>query len=168
MILLSVGTEAFSFHRIVQAVDVAAPELGEPVFGQIGASEYEPRHFEHARLVPFERMRELLETSSRVICHAGAGTCLLAISLGHVPVVLPRLAHFGEHVDDHQVEFAHRLAERGLVACARDALEAVELLRHAPSRRTEALDPRFDARGRDLSEHLLRSVGTRVRTRRAA
>ncbi|WP_419186005.1 glycosyltransferase [Rohdeia mirabilis] len=168
MILLSVGTEAFSFHRLVQAVDAAASELDEPVFGQIGASEYEPLHFEHARLVPFDRMRELLETSSRVICHAGAGTCLLAISLGHVPVVLPRLAHFGEHVDDHQVEFAHRLDERGLVTRARDAIEAVELLRRAPSRRTEPLDPGLDVRGRELSEHLLRSVGGRMLTRRAA
>lgn len=168
MILLSVGTESFSFHRLVQAVDEASATLGEPVFGQIGTSEHVPANFEHARLVPFERMRELLETASRVICHAGAGTCLLAISLGHVPVILPRLAQFSEHVDDHQVEFARRLADRGLVVCARDALEAVELLKSAPNRRTEGLDPRLDERGRELAEHLLRSVGAQVRMRRAA
>lgn len=165
MILLSVGTEKFSFHRLVRAIDEAAAEFDEPVFAQIGSSTFEPVHMEFARLVAFDRMRELMTDASRVVCHAGAGTTLLAMSLGHRPVVLPRLSRHGEHVDDHQVAYAERLAERGLLACARDASEAVELLRAAPARDAAR---GFDDRGRELSDHLLSRVGDAARRRRAA
>jgi len=165
VILLSVGTESFSFARLVRAIDAAAPEFDEPFFAQIGTSDHLPVHMEYERLVSFERMRELMTAASRVVCHAGAGTTLLAMSFGHVPVVLPRLGAHGEHVDDHQVAFAERLADRGLLLCARDACEAVELLRRAPVR-----DAARDGvqHGRELSDHLLRRVGEAARRRRAA
>ncbi|MEZ5978689.1 MAG: glycosyltransferase [Planctomycetota bacterium] len=128
------GTERFSFARLVRAVDDAAPTLDDAVFGQIGASDHEPENFEFERLVPFDRMRGLIESADRVVCHAGAGTTLLAIASGHVPIVVPRLARFGEHVDDHQLPFAEHLAERGLVLFARDEHAACEMLPLAPRR----------------------------------
>ena len=169
MIVLNVGTESFGFDRLVRAVDEAALGLGEPVFAQIGSCAHEPRAMEHARLVPFDELRARLTSASRVVCHAGAGTTLLAMSLGHVPVLLPRLAKHGEHVDDHQVEFAERLAERGLALCARDAAEAVELLAKAPHRRDPEVSsvPASNA-GRELSDHLFALVGGREVGRRAA
>lgn len=166
MILLCVGTESFSFARLVRAVDAATPSFDEPVFAQIGASAHEPVHMEFERLVPFDRMRALMEDASRIVCHAGAGTTLLAMSLGHVPVVLPRLARHGEHVDDHQVAFAERLGARGLVRCAADADDAVELVRSAPARDTAT--ERDPSHGRELSAHLLARVGDAARSRRAA
>jgi len=170
VILLAVGTESFSFHRLVAAVDAAAPHLGDEVFAQIGSSTHVPVNCASERLVPFERMRELLESASRVVCHAGAGTTLLAIAFGHVPVVLPRRRRFGEHVDDHQVLFAERLAERELVLLASDETQVPELLRRAPVRGAA----RPEGRGAEaLCDHLFASVAstgprTPAATRRAA
>ena len=42
---------------------------------------------------------------------------MTALRLGHAPIVVPRLHRFGEHVDDHQLDIARRLQERGLVRC---------------------------------------------------
>jgi UDP-N-acetylglucosamine transferase subunit ALG13 len=170
VILLAVGTESFSFHRLVAAVDAAAPRLGDEVFAQIGSSTHVPVHCASERLVPFERMRALLESASRVVCHAGAGTTLLAIAFGHVPVVLPRRRRFGEHVDDHQVLFAERLAERELVLLAGDETEVEALLGRAPRR--GAARPEGSGAGA-LCDHLFASVAaTSARaasaTRRAA
>lgn len=170
VILLSVGTESFSFARLVRAVDAAAPTFDEPVFAQIGSSDYEPKNLTFERLVPFERMRELIESASRVLCHAGAGTTLLALSLGHVPVVVPRLSQYGEHVDDHQVAFAARLAERGLVRSAAAPAAAIELVRTAPRRNAPTGSDtavRSSTSG-DLSRYLLGRADAAARNRRAA
>jgi UDP-N-acetylglucosamine transferase subunit ALG13 len=61
--------------------------------------------------------------------HAGAGSIMHAVEAGKVPVVMPRRAAFGEHVNDHQVEFAQALAEAGKVVMANtpdDLARAVE------------------------------------------
>ena len=50
-----------------------------------------------------------------VVCHAGTGAIFNSISLGHRPYVLPRLAKYGEHNDNHQLELYHLLVEKGLV-----------------------------------------------------
>ena len=43
------------------------------------------------------------------------GEALQAFAHGKVPIVVPRQSAFGEHVDDHQVRFARKIADRILV-----------------------------------------------------
>jgi UDP-N-acetylglucosamine transferase subunit ALG13 len=49
-----------------------------------------------------------------VVSHAGVGSTIEALDSGHFPIVVPRRAAFGEHVDDHQVPLAVDVAKRGL------------------------------------------------------
>ncbi len=127
MILLTVGTEKFSFHRLVEAFDALAapggPLAGRERFAQIGSSSHVPRHVPHERLVPFERMRALIAGAELVISHAGAGSTLLCLELGQRPLLVPRQRRHGEHVDDHQVGFAERLTQAGRVGLLRDPAE---------------------------------------------
>jgi UDP-N-acetylglucosamine transferase subunit ALG13 len=128
VILLTVGTEKFSFHRLVEALDaLAAPgaeldpkRTGQALFAQIGSSRSTPRHIPFERLVPFERMRGLLAEAEVVVSHAGAGSSLLCLELGQRPILVPRRKQYGEHVDDHQVGFAERLAQFGQVRLLAD------------------------------------------------
>ena len=62
-----------------------------------------------------ERMRELVAEAATVVCHAGTGCIVTAISAGRTPVVIPRLARHGEHVDDHQLQITREFAAAGLV-----------------------------------------------------
>lgn len=122
MILLTVGTEKFSFHRLVEAMDqlAAGPLAGRECFAQIGSSTVEPTNMAFERLVPFDRMRELIAGAELVVTHAGAGSSLLSLELGQRPIAVPRLAAHREHVDDHQRLFAERLAGEGLIDCVTD------------------------------------------------
>ena len=64
-----------------------------------------------------------------LILHAGAGSVIHAIQAGKIPLVMPRRAKYGEHVDDHQLEFARALAAAGKVVLAEepdDLIVAVE------------------------------------------
>lgn len=125
MILLTVGTEKFSFHRLVEVFDqlAAGPLSDRECFAQIGSSSVEPKNVGFDRLVPFDRMRELIAGAELIITHAGAGSSLLCLELGQRPIAVPRLHTHGEHVDDHQRLFAERLAGEGLLDCVTDLSE---------------------------------------------
>ena len=58
-----------------------------------------------------------------MICHAGVGSVMVALMNGKRPVVVPRLHRFGEAVDDHQLTFARRFRQAGLVELVEDPAE---------------------------------------------
>jgi hypothetical protein len=57
----------------------------------------------------------LADRAEVIVCHAGPGSLALAWERGRTPVVVPRRAAFGEHVDDHQTRFCAHLGERAVV-----------------------------------------------------
>jgi UDP-N-acetylglucosamine transferase subunit ALG13 len=79
--------------------------------------------------VGMEQFMEQLSGAKILILHAGVGAVLQAIETGHLPVVMPRRRVFGEHVDDHQVDFARAMEQQGLVVVANTAEELEVALR---------------------------------------
>ncbi len=69
-----------------------------------------------AALAPHAEVVTRMETAAAVLCHAGSGTLRDALRLGHVPVVVPRRAAHGEHINDHQLELVEALGDR-VLAC---------------------------------------------------
>lgn len=65
--------------------------------------------------MPFEQTRELMQQAEVVIAHAGTGTVMLALAEGKCPIVAPRFAKFGEHVDDHQQDLVKTLEANGSI-----------------------------------------------------
>jgi UDP-N-acetylglucosamine transferase subunit ALG13 len=63
---------------------------------------------------------DLMNCSCALVMHAGVGSIMSALDVGVVPVVIPRLRRYGEHVDDHQCEIAARFAKQGFVLVAED------------------------------------------------
>ena len=114
MIFVTVGTHEQPFDRLVKAVDglKADGTIAEPVFIQTGYCTYEPEHCEWARFVPAPEMRARMEAADVVVTHGGPASFIEAMAVGKVPVVVPRRAEFGEHVNDHQVDFVREVAER--------------------------------------------------------
>lgn len=114
MIFVTVGTHEQQFDRLVRAVDglVADGTIQEPVFQQTGYSTYVPEHCEHSQFVPAQRMQELMSQASVVITHGGPSSFVEAMAAGKAPVVVPRRAEYGEHVNDHQADFVRVVAER--------------------------------------------------------
>ena len=138
MIFVSVGNATQAFGRLLQAVDrlADAGSFGaEEVFIQAG---HNPQ-FKSVRcaLQPFialvEFQRRLTE-ASLVICHGGC-TVFQVLRAGKVPVVMPRMREYGEHVNDHQVEFTRALARDGWIIPAygpEDLAPAIQKARAQP------------------------------------
>ena len=90
-----------------------------------------PVHAEGHDLLPVAELEALMAEAVAVVCHGGPGTIMGAREAGVVPICIPRQSGLGEHVDDHQVRFATRVAQAGQVHLASTADELATLLDRA-------------------------------------
>ena len=107
-VLVVVGTHEQQFDRLVNAADQLSLS-GHEVFVQYGASGA-PSSAAGEPLVDRTRLDRLMDEADVIITHGGPGTIWQAFEHGKHPIVVPRRRSFGEHVDDHQLAFARRLA----------------------------------------------------------
>jgi UDP-N-acetylglucosamine transferase subunit ALG13 len=159
MILVSTGTNGSAFDRLLHAV--AGLGLEHDMVVQHGPSKVRPRGARCLPYVSFVEYSELVRQADTIVTHAGAGSVLVSLMNGKRPYVVPRLAHFREAVDDHQVVFGRRLASAGLVSLVDEPVDLVELLRAAPS--SDALGVSLKVRSPlvdDLAEYLQGLAGT--------
>jgi beta-1,4-N-acetylglucosaminyltransferase len=119
---VSVGNATQPFARLLEAVCELAPRLPQPVFVQFGSARtFRCPSCSGAAFVEMAEFERRVGEAELLILHAGAGSVIHAVRAGKMPVVMPRLASLGEHVDDHQLEFARQLEKTGKVLVAHDA-----------------------------------------------
>jgi UDP-N-acetylglucosamine transferase subunit ALG13 len=118
MILVTTGTNAPPCDRLLREIDEMS--LDESVVVQHGPSAIRPAGAKCLDYVPFATFVDLVTEARVVVTHAGVGSILITLMNGKRPVVVPRLARLGEHVDDHQLELGRRLSEIGLVTLVED------------------------------------------------
>lgn len=113
-----VGTSEHDFTRLVTWLDtwIIRHEYVDG-FVQYGTST-PPAHADGQRTVSREHVLRGIHDAFVVVTHGGPGTIMDARSNGHIPIVVPRSAELGEHIDDHQVLFARRLARSGWIHLA--------------------------------------------------
>ncbi len=119
MIFVTVGTNEAPFDRLLRAV-ADLPSTEELVV-QHGSSSIRPAHATCVDFLPFDEVVESVTRARVVVTHAGVGSVLVALGAGKRPVVVPRRGRLGEAVDDHQVDFARRFEQAGLVTLVEDA-----------------------------------------------
>lgn len=121
---VAVGTHAQGFPRLLEIVAraVQAGVLPRPVVAQTGPSSAASPLVETVPFIGADELRRRLSSARVVVCHAGAGIIAGALAAGHTPIVAPRRAKLGEHVDDHQRQLAGRLADGGLVVEVDDGI----------------------------------------------
>ncbi|QKE85313.1 glycosyltransferase [Arthrobacter sp. NEB 688] len=132
-VLVTVGTiEPFRFDRLVDLVlGLVRRRPQTQVTWQLGASHREGLPGTASRYLPADEFASELRRADVVVSHAGVGTAMEILDAGRVPVLLPRLAHLEEHVDDHQQQIFDLLVGRDLAADASVVLrdpDAVEEL----------------------------------------
>jgi len=121
--LVSVGNANQSFKRLLDAVQEVADDLPAPVVVQYGHTEFNDDRFRCVDFLSMDEYQDLVKDADVIIVHAGAGSVINAIRSGTVPIVMPRKVEFGEHVDDHQVEFTNELLKLNKVIVANNDSE---------------------------------------------
>ena len=116
MIFVTVGNATQSFPRLLRAMDDLAGQglNGESVVMQSGIPDYRAVNCLQRDYFPTEEFVNLIQTARVVVCHGGAGTLHHVFQAGKVPVVMPRRAKYGEHVDD-QFQLVKAIAAAGRI-----------------------------------------------------
>lgn len=113
MIYVTLGTMYLGFDRLALAMDAIAQETGEEVILQTGLSPLRPPHCTCFDFKPREELLALQRAARVVVTHAGIGSVMEALSCARPLLVVPRLRQHGEHNNDHQMDLATMVAERG-------------------------------------------------------
>ena len=126
MIFVCVGSRDYQFNRLLKALDILVEngEIAEKIVAQIGQSEYEPENYEWHRFLDREDFKRYQNESNLIISHAGTGALIGALKLEKQVIAVPRLAKYGEHIDDHQTQISGVLAEEGYL---REVLDMEDL-----------------------------------------
>ncbi|GGC05448.1 glycosyltransferase [Cellulomonas carbonis] len=134
-IFVTLGTaRPWGFRRLVDRVLEIAPP-GAQIVWQTGATDVSDLDIDGRDVIPDAQFQEEIERADVVISHSGCGTFIRCMEAGKVPVLVPRRAAHGEHVDDHQEQIAEVTAARGL-SIMREADElTLDDLRLAAARR---------------------------------
>jgi len=130
LIFVIAGTQKFQFNRLIKFLDelVGEGKLEMSVVAQIGHSDYEPRNYKFHRFLEKPEFVKHISDADLVITQGGVNSIMTVLSYNKPIIIYPRLAKYGEHVDDHQREFAKALEKNEYALCCDDGDDLEELI----------------------------------------
>ena len=104
MILVTLGTQDKPFTRLLDAVQQLIDKgiIEDKVVVQAGCSKYESKDMEIFDLIPMDDFERLMSECDLLITHGGVGSIVSGLNKNKKVIAIPRLAKYGEHVNDHQ------------------------------------------------------------------
>lgn len=122
MIFITTGSQKFQFDRLIKKVDELIEEgvIQDRVFAQLGCCSYRPKNMEYCEFLDRDNFQKKMDECSMVITHGGTGVIITAVKKGKKVIAVPRLAKYGEHVDDHQVQLLTQFDEMSLICSCYD------------------------------------------------
>ena len=117
MIFVTTGTHHLTFDRLLRMISVLIKEISssEEVIIQAGTSKI---RFNGVKIVPFLAHQDFIDHLKKariIITSAGPATIFQSLmSNKNMPIVVPRMKKYGEHVSDHQSYFAEYLSKKSL------------------------------------------------------
>uniref|UniRef100_UPI002635E68C PssE/Cps14G family polysaccharide biosynthesis glycosyltransferase n=1 Tax=uncultured Phascolarctobacterium sp. TaxID=512296 RepID=UPI002635E68C len=133
MIFVCLGSQIFQFNRLVKELDVLVKngDIKEEIVAQIGATDYIPKYFQYKRFMDKEEFERYQDIADVVISHGGTGALIGASKKRKNIIAVPRLAKFGEHVDDHQLQIVKVLESEGYIRAVYDINKLLITLKKA-------------------------------------
>jgi len=113
MIFVTVGTHEQQFNRLVEYMDkYAEAHPDEEIIIQTGFSTYEPKKATWSKLYPYKTMIEMVDKARIVITHGGPSSFIMPLQISKIPIVVPRNHEYGEHINNHQIDFCRKVTDR--------------------------------------------------------
>jgi UDP-N-acetylglucosamine transferase subunit ALG13 len=145
-IVVTLGTvKGHGFRRLVDRLIRVLPAEAT-VLWQTGETDVGDLPIDGHFAIPEAELLAAMREADVAIAHAGVGSALSAFEVGKCPLLVPRRVAYGEHVDDHQIQVAGELSERGLaISVEADELSADDLLAAAARGVAESAQPQLFA-----------------------
>jgi len=129
MILVLLGTQNNSFHRLLEEIqkNIDNGNIREEVVVQKGYTKFGSKNMSIYNQLPLEKIKELTEKANLIITHGGVGSIITSIEKNKKVIAVPRLKKYKEHVNDHQQDIIKSFDELGYII----GLNGVEELEQA-------------------------------------
>jgi UDP-N-acetylglucosamine transferase subunit ALG13 len=145
LIFVTVGNATQRFHRLLKAVDELSGKgffESQSVFVQTGHNtDILLQYCDHQPFLALDEFEGRVQNAEIIICHGGCGTLLYAARSGKTPVVMPRRKHYGEHINDHQMQLVNELASQGRVVPAYEPEDLAGAILEARERNAHSVSP---------------------------
>ena len=117
MILVLLGTQNNSFHRLLEEIDklIEKRVIDEKVIVQAGYTKYESKNMQIFDLITQEELEKYQEKADLIITHGGVGSIISSLKKGKKVIACPRLHEYQEHVNDHQKQIIEYFDEKGYI-----------------------------------------------------
>ena len=134
MILVMLGTQNNSFHRLLEEIDklIENGQIKENVVVQAGYTKYESTNMKIFDFISSDELNKLEQQADCIITHGGVGSIIGSIEKNKKVIAVPRLKQYGEHVNDHQLDIVQSFDKLGYiigisdVSQLSDALQQIE------------------------------------------
>lgn len=122
MIFVTIGTQQQNFDRLFDYINDLDGD--EEIIIQKGKSNYNFKdNIKCFDYLSYEKMDEMFSKARVIVTHGGGGTIFKALKMNKKVIVVPRLAKYKEHINDHQLEFSMYLKKMNYCLVALDKKE---------------------------------------------
>ena len=130
MILVMLGTQNNSFHRLLEEIDdlINKGIITDEVVVQAGHTKYKSKNMKIFSLTSQEELEELIEKADLVITHGGVGSIISSLKKGKKVIAVPRLHEYKEHVNNHQKEIVETFDKKGYIIGIQDVKQLNEAI----------------------------------------
>lgn len=156
-VFVTTGSRSFQFDRLIQAVDetdFSTLASDACVFAQIGSSNYVPKRIEYVRFLSREEYVQQIERADIVITHGGTGAIIGSITRGKRVIAVPRLAEYGEAVDNHQIELINQFADMNLIEGCQELSGLLDCAKRAITKSFTSYKSNTDAYIKSIEDYL--------------
>lgn len=122
MILVTLGTQDKPFTRLLDAIqrEIDNGNIKDRVVVQAGCTKYDTKDMELFDLIPLEDFDKLMGECDLLITHGGVGSIITGLKKDKKVIAVPRLAKYGEHINDHQKQIIEKFDEAGNIIGVED------------------------------------------------
>ena len=135
MILVLLGTQNNSFHRLLEKMDELMQNeiITEEVVVQAGYTKYESKNMKIFDFISKEELEKLQQKANLIITHGGVGSIIQSITKEKKVIAIPRLHEYQEHVNNHQKEIVDLFNEKEYILGIQDLEELEQALKKIKS-----------------------------------
>lgn len=125
MILVTLGTQDKNFVRLLEKIDqlINNSLIKDKVIVQAGFTKYNSENMEIFDLIPQDEFNDLMDKADIIITHGGVGNIISALEKNKKVIAVPRLAKYGEHINDHQTQIIAKFNALGYIIGLQDVDE---------------------------------------------
>lgn len=129
---VSLGNAKQPFDRILSYVHEQYDKLPKPILIQNGSTPFNKSGYLIKDFLSPAEYISAINSAEILIFHAGAGSIMHAVKAKKKPIIVPRICEIGEHINNHQVNFAIGMHDLGCAYLAQnleDFISAIFLVR---------------------------------------